>query len=80
MFPESSVKYNLFTQELLKSNLPQQALEMGRAAIKFNPNAVSAWALIFVNPQAPLNERLKARSEIIRLDPRNTEVYKYKLE
>jgi O-antigen ligase len=80
MYPESSVKYNIFTQELLKSNLPQQALEMGRAAIKFNPNAVSAWALIFVNPQAPISERLKARSEIIRLDPRNTEVYKYKLE
>jgi hypothetical protein len=80
MYPESSVKYNLFTQELLKSNLPQQALEMGRAAIKFNPNAVSAWALIFVNPQAPISERLKARSEIIRLDPFNTEVYKYKLE
>jgi O-antigen ligase len=79
-FPQSSVKYNLFTQELLKSNLPKQALEMGRSAVRFNPNAVSGWALIFVNPEAPLSERLKAKKEILRLDPLNMEVFKYKLD
>jgi hypothetical protein len=70
----------LFTQELLKSNLPKQALEMGRSAVRFNPNAVSGWALIFVNPEAPLSERLKAKKEILRLDPLNMEVFKYKLD
>ena len=79
-YPESSVKYNIFTQELLKSNLLPQAVDLGRKAISFNPNAVSAWALIFVNPQAPLEERIRARDEILRLDPLNTEVFKYKLE
>ena len=79
-YPESSVKYNVFTQEFLKSNLFPQAVDLGRKAISFNPNAVSAWALIFVNPQAPLEERIKARDEILRLDPLNTEVFKYKLE
>jgi O-antigen ligase len=79
-YPESSVKYNVFTQEFLKSNLFPQAVDLGRKAISFNPNAVSAWALIFVNPQAPLEERTRARSEILRLDPLNTEVFKYKLE
>ena len=79
-YPESSVKYNVFTQEFLKSNLFPQAVDLGRKAISFNPNAVSAWALIFVNPQAPLEERIRARDEILRLDPLNTEVFKYKLE
>jgi len=79
-YPESSVKYNVFTQEFLKSNLLPQAVDLGRKAIKFNPNSVSAWALIFVNPQAPLEERIRAREEILRLDPLNTEVFKYKLE
>ena len=79
-YPESSVKYNVFTQEFLKSNLLPQAVDLGRKAVKFNPNSVSAWALIFVNPQAPLEERIRARAEILRLDPLNTEVFKFKLD
>jgi O-antigen ligase len=79
-YPESSVKYNVFTQEFLKSNLLPQAVDLGRSAVKFNPNSVSAWALIFVNPQAPLEERIRARDEILRLDPLNTEVFNFKLE
>ena len=79
-YPESSVRYNVFTQEFLKSNLLPQALDLGRKAVKFNPNAVSAWALVFINPQAPLEERVRARDEILRLDPLNTEVFKFKLE
>ena len=80
LYPESSVKYNIFIQELLRSNLLEQSLEVSRRAIKFNPNAVSAWALIFINPKAPLNERIQAKTEILRLDPLNTEVFDYKLE
>jgi len=79
-YPESSVKYNVFTQEFLKSNLLPQAVDLGRKAVKFNPNSVSAWALIFVNPQAPLEERIRARGEILRLDPLNTEVLNFKLD
>ena len=79
-YPESSVRYNVFTQEFLKSNLLPQALDLGRKAVNFNPNAVSAWALVFINPQAPLEERIRARDEILRLDPLNTEVFKFKLE
>ena len=79
-YPESSVKYNLFIQQLLTSNLFPQALEMGRAAVAFNPNSVSAWAAIFVNPQAPIQERIAAKEQILRLDPMNTEVFSFKLD
>jgi len=78
-YPESSVKYNLFIQQLFTSKLFPQALEMGRAAVRFNPNAVSGWAAIFVNPQAPPQERVVAKKEILRLDPMNTEVFSFNL-
>ena len=79
-YPESSTKYNTFTQDLFNSNLLTQALLMGRAAVNFNPNAVSAWALIFVNPKASIDERLEARAQILKLDPLNTEVFNYNLD
>ena len=77
-YPESVSKYNLIGQELLRSNLPIQALDVARSAIKFNPNAVSAWGLILINPSAPVEERQKAKEQILRLDPLNTEVLAFK--
>jgi hypothetical protein len=46
-----------------------RSLEIAKNATKFNPNAVSAWALIFSNPKVSKNELLEARNQIIRLDP-----------
>jgi hypothetical protein len=73
-YPESSIRYTRIGQELIKSNLPGPALELARAAVEFNPNAISAWALILVNNTATLEERIKAKNEILRLDPFNKEV------
>ena len=50
------------------------ALDLARAAVKFNPNAPSAWGLVLVNSYAPKEERLKAQQELLRLDPFNKEV------
>lgn len=73
-YPESSIRYVRIGEELLNSNLPLQALELGRAAIKFNPNSTSAWGLILVNNYAPRIERIKAQKEIMRLDPFNQKI------
>lgn len=73
-YPESTIRYSRVGQEFIKSNLAQQALEIGRAAAKFNPNAASAWGLILVNNLAPREERLKAQQELLRLDPFNDEI------
>ena len=73
-YPQSSIRYARIGQELIKSNLPIPALELARAAVKFNPNAISAWALLIVNSSATLEERKKAKNEILRLDPYNKEV------
>ena len=75
-YPEANLRYSRIGIKLLESGLPGQALEIGRAAVKFNPNAITAWALILANSTAPMEERKKAQQEILRLDPFNDEIRK----
>jgi tetratricopeptide (TPR) repeat protein len=79
-YPESSLRYSRIGAELLKSGLPEQALEVGRSAVEFNPNSVQAWVLILANNSATLGERIRAKQEILRLDPFNIEVQKIVLQ
>lgn len=73
-YPESSLRYSRIGIELLKSGLLEQALEVGRSAVRFNPNSINAWALVLANNAAPLEERIRARDEILRIDPYNNEI------
>jgi O-antigen ligase len=76
-FPESTVRYSQIGQDLLNSGLPQQALELSRSAVEFNPQSAGLWALIMVNPNATMEERLNAKKIILELDPLNNEVKNY---
>ncbi len=78
-FPESVVRYQRIGLELLNSGLLDQSLDVARSAVEFNPNAISGWTLILANERAPLTERIKAQTEILRLDPFNYEVRDIKL-
>jgi len=76
-FPESSANYNQFGLEILRSNLPIQALDIAFSAVKFNPNSAAAWGLILINPAASVEDRIRAKEKILQLDPLNTEISKF---
>lgn len=73
-YPESSLRYQRIGNTLLESNLLPQSLEVGRSAVEFNPNSISAWGLILANPSATIEERRRAVEEILRIDPFNKDV------
>lgn len=77
MFPESVVRYSTMSRELLNSGLQVQSLELARSAVKFNAHSPALWALILINPSAPLNERKQAQVKILELDPLNKQVMDY---
>ena len=79
-YPESVLRYQIITRELLNSNLPIQALDLARSAVEFNPNSANLWALIVINPIAPTVERVEAKDKILKLDPLNKEVRDYVIE
>ena len=79
-FPESVVKYSQASRALLESGLPAPSLSLARSAVAFNSNSVALWALILINPSAPLEERVKARDMILKLDPLNSEVRNFKIQ
>ena len=73
-YPESTVRYSRIGQALIDSNLAAQSLDLARSAVAFNPNAPSAWAMLLLNNSATYDERVRAREEVLRLDPFNEEV------
>ena len=79
-YPESVVRYNLLGTDLFNSGLYDLSLEIGRSAIKFNPNAYQTWILILVNPRASLDERRIAKINLVKIDPLNQVIKNYPIE
>lgn len=77
MYPESVVRYNLLGADLYLAGLNDFALEIAKSAVKFNPNSYQTWVLILVNPNATDAERLKARDELVKIDPLNEAIKTY---
>jgi hypothetical protein len=73
-YPQSVTKYSQASQALLESGLPAPSLFLAQKGVEFNPNSASLWALILVNPNAPIVDRQNAKSKILELDPFNKEV------
>ena len=80
MYPESVVRYSTLTRALLDSGLSVPALDLARSAVKFNPNSPALWALLLINPSAPIDERRAAKAKLLILDPLNKEVLNYEIQ
>ena len=77
-YPRFVNKYRLVGTALLDSSLSEQSLLVARNAVKFNPEDISGWALIFFNPVTDRAERDAAKLQVQRLDPWNKEVLSFK--
>jgi O-antigen ligase len=80
MYPESVVRYSTLTRALLDSGLSVPALDLARSAVKFNANSPALWALLLINPSAPIDERRAAKAKLLILDPLNEEVLNYEIQ
>jgi O-antigen ligase len=80
MYPESVVRYSTLTRALLDSGLTVPALDLARSAVEFNPNSPALWVLLLINPSAPIDERIAAKTKLLILDPLNEEVKKYEIQ
>ena len=76
-YPESTVRYTRISEEFLGSNLIPEVLYLSREAVKFNPNSFASWGYILISPIAPYEERVKAKIEVLKLDPLNKSVKNY---
>jgi len=79
-YPESVVRYNLLGADLYNSGLYDLSLEIGRSAVKFNPNSYQTWILVLLNPKATTLERNIAKAELMKIDPYNSIIRNYKIE
>jgi O-antigen ligase len=79
MYPESVIIYSRLGIGLYESGLYDLSLDIARSAVKFNPNSYQTWILILVNPNAAIEERIKAKKELIRIDPFNKLIQNYKI-
>jgi hypothetical protein len=77
-YPESVVRYNRLGAGLYESRLYDLSLDIGRSAVKFNPNSYQTWVLILLNPNATIEERNKAKEALMKIDPFNKEIKNYK--
>ena len=80
MYPESIIRYNRLGSDLFRAGLLDLSLDVGRSAVKFNPNAYQTWILILVNSSAPIEERLIAKNSLMRIDPNNKLISDYVIQ
>jgi hypothetical protein len=73
MAPLNSFTLASSVQLLENSNLPDLAIRYARKGVEFNSQNMEAWKMLYYASKSTQNEKSKAKSEMIRLDPLNPE-------
>jgi len=69
--PTDSYRLANTVQVFEKSNLPELARKYAQIGVKFNPDFTDAWKMLYYVTGATVEEKAKAKNELIRLDPLN---------
>jgi len=72
--PADSSRYAQAINLFQSSNLPDLAHKYALVAVKFNPDYSDAWKQLYSLPQSTSEEKVKALSNMKRLDPKNPDV------
>jgi hypothetical protein len=72
--PADSYKYSSAVNLLQSSNLTDLALKYARIAVKFNSDHFDAWKQLYLLQNSTADEKLRALSNMKRLDPLNPDV------
>jgi O-antigen ligase len=71
--PFDRVRFTFVASNLAQNNLNEEALNVIRDAAKHFPNSFDVWSIYAKLPNASVDEIIKARNELRRLDPHNPE-------
>lgn len=71
--PLNSYTLAVAVELLEKSQLPDLAIKYARQGVRFNPNSLDAWRMLYYASKSTSDEKIQAKREMIRLDPLNPE-------
>jgi O-antigen ligase len=74
--PKNFSRMETASDIFLQNNYPDLALKVIRIMVQENPGNIRGWRLLNTNPNSTQDERLKARANILSLDPYNTQLKK----
>jgi O-antigen ligase len=69
--PSNSRTFGNVVQILEESKLYEAGIKYAREGVKFNPMAFDAWKALYYSTNATADEKSKAKSKMIELDPNN---------
>jgi hypothetical protein len=73
--PVSSFRYASASQLFESNKLYDQAYKYAKIAIKFNPDSFDAWNMLYYIQKSTQADRDLAKQNLVRLDPKNKELF-----
>ncbi len=71
LYPSNSYRISNAVVNLENSKLPDYAIKYARKGVRFNPEFLDAWKMLYYATNATQQEKNTAKSQLIRLDPLN---------